>query len=203
MQEVIQKSERQEVLTGLVEDKVRLQSKATEKYYETIFDELRELEGKKAKEALLLVQKKHILIRYQSERDKARMLQSMGGSRARRNWFDTQDTFSFVSCSPSMACDMEEVYSESSRKMQDKEETTSEASWTATKGKGKGKEVWRLEPENETEKPEATVLWKEAEGVSVNPDGERHYEQTRAKNTRKAREDQMKMERKADRYAPG
>ena len=42
-------------------------------------------------------------------------------------------------CLPSMAGDREEMCSESSRrKMQDKEETTSEASWTAvTKGKGK------------------------------------------------------------------
>ena len=57
-----------------------------------------------------------------------------------RNGFDTQDTLSFESCSFSMACDMEEVNSESSRKMQDKEETTSEASWTAVT-KGKGNEV--------------------------------------------------------------
>ena len=60
--------------------------------------------------------------------------------------FDTPDTLSFESLSPSMACDMEEVGSESSRKMQDKEETTSEASWTAVT-KGKGKEVWSVEPE--------------------------------------------------------
>ena len=51
---------------------------------------------------------------------------------------------SVESCSPSMACDMEEVCSP--RKMQDKEEATSEASWTAVT-KGKEKEVWRLEPE--------------------------------------------------------
>ena len=37
-----------------------------------------------------------------------------------RNGFDTQDTFSLESCSSSTACDMEEVSSESSRKMQDK-----------------------------------------------------------------------------------
>ena len=34
-------------------------------------------------------------------------------------------------CLLSMACDMGEVCSESPRKMLDKEETTSEASWTA------------------------------------------------------------------------
>ena len=52
---------RQEVLAGLVEDKIRLQSRATEKYYETIFEEMKELEEKKSKEALVLVQKKHNL----------------------------------------------------------------------------------------------------------------------------------------------
>ena len=41
MEEV--ESERQEVLAGLVEDKMRLHSKATEKYYETMSEELREL----------------------------------------------------------------------------------------------------------------------------------------------------------------
>ena len=100
MQEVKLLSERQEVLTSLVENKIRLQSKATENYYETIFEELRELEEKKSKEALLLKQKKHFLIRYQSERDKAMML-----------------PFSFEPCSSSRRCDMEEVSSESSRKI--------------------------------------------------------------------------------------
>ena len=56
-------SEREEVVAGLVEDKSRLQSKATEEYSETIFEVMRELEEKKSKEALVLVQKKHILSR--------------------------------------------------------------------------------------------------------------------------------------------
>ena len=55
MQEVKLLSERQKVLADLVEDKSRLKSKATEKYHETIFDEMRELEEKKSKEALVLV----------------------------------------------------------------------------------------------------------------------------------------------------
>ena len=144
MQEVKLSSERQEVLAGLVEDKIRIQSKATEKYNETIFEEMRELEEKKSKEALVPVQKKHMLIRCQSESDKARMLQRLRESRAMRNGFDTQDTLSFESCSSSMACDMEEVSSESSKKMKDMDEITSEASWTAvtkkerTRGVGSG-----------------------------------------------------------------
>ena len=71
---------------------------------------------KKSKEALLLVQKKHVLIRYQSERDKARVLQRLGGSRAIKNEVATQDTLTFESCSSSMACEIE-MSSESSRRM--------------------------------------------------------------------------------------
>ena len=104
MQEVKLLSERQEVLAGMVEDKNRLQSNATKKYYEQIVEEMKELEEKKSKEALLLLQKKHILMRHQSERDKARTLQRSGGSRAMTNGFDTQDTLSFESYSSSMAC---------------------------------------------------------------------------------------------------
>ena len=65
---------------------------------------------------------------------------------------------------------MEEVCSESWRKMQDNEEITSEASWIAVT-KGKEKEVCRLEPEGEAERLEATVLWNGVEGVSVNQSG--------------------------------
>ena len=83
------------------------------------------------------------------------MLQRLEGSRAMRNGSDTQDTLSFESCSSSLACDMEDMSSESSRKMQD---TTSEASWTAV-STGERKrgvtgrldpEAWKLEPEGET-----------------------------------------------------
>ena len=138
MQEVKLLNERQKVLAGLVKDKSRLQSNVTEKYHETIFEEMRELEEKESKEALVLVQKKHILSQCQIERERARMLQRLGGSRAIRHWTDPRDTMSVESCSSSMAGDMEEVCSESSRKMKDMEETTSKASWTTvTKGKEK------------------------------------------------------------------
>ena len=68
--------------------------------------------------------------------------------------------------------------------------------------KGKGKYAWRLERDGEAEKLEVTVLWNEAEGVSVNPEGESHHEQSRAKVTRREREDQAKIGRKVDRNAP-
>ena len=98
---------------------------------------------------------------------------------------------SVESCSSSMACDMEEAGSVSSRKMQDKEETTSEASWTAVT-KRKEEEVCRLEPEGEAEKPEVTVPWKEVKGVSVNSEGESRHRHVRAKMARKERENQKK-----------
>ena len=44
---------------------------------------------------------------------------------------DAQDTLSFEPCWSSMAGDMEEVSSGSSKKMKDMNERTSEASWTA------------------------------------------------------------------------
>ena len=131
MQEVKLFSERQEVLACLVEDRTRLQSNATEKYYETIFEELRELVQKKSKEAI----KAHSV---------TRMLQKLEGI---RHWTGTRDTMSVESCSSSMTDDMEVVCSESSRKMKDMEETTSQASCTTVK-KGK-KKVWRLESEGE------------------------------------------------------
>ena len=48
-QEVELLSERQEILNGMVEDKIRLQSRATEKNYEQILEEMKELEEKKTK----------------------------------------------------------------------------------------------------------------------------------------------------------
>ena len=127
-----------------MEDTIRIHRKATEKHYETIFEELKELEEKKSKESLVFVQKKYILTRCHSERERARMLQRLRGWRAIGRRSDAQDNFSFESCSSSIACDMEEVSSESAKKMKDMDEITSEASWIAvTKEKEKERcEVW-------------------------------------------------------------
>ena len=84
-------SERQEISRGMVEDKIRMQSRATEKYCEQIFEEMKELEEKKSEEALTLVQKKNDLWRYQNERDEARRLQRSGSSRRMTNQADSQD----------------------------------------------------------------------------------------------------------------
>ena len=108
---------------------------------------------------------------------------------------------SVESCSSSMACVMEEVCSKSSRKMKDMDETTSEASWT-TVTKRKEKEVWRLEPEEKAEKPEATGLWSEVKGDSVNPEGESRPRHVWAKMARKERDNQKRVEKKVSEKAP-
>ena len=62
-----------------------------------------------------------------------------GRIEAIKHWNDARGNVSVEMCSHSIACDREEVCSDYSRKMQDKEETTCEASWTAvTKGKPEG-----------------------------------------------------------------
>ena len=76
MQEVELLSERQETLKGMVRDKSRLQSRATEKYYDQIFEEMKGLEEKKSEESLPVVQKKFDLCRNQNEREEARRLLS-------------------------------------------------------------------------------------------------------------------------------
>ena len=82
-------------------------------------------------------------MRYQGEKDKARMLRVSGSS--------IHDLVSFES---SVVDGTEEVSSGTSRKMQDKEETTPEASWAAVAGR----EGWMLGPEGETETPEV-IVW--------------------------------------------
>ena len=118
-------SERQEVLSDLVEDKSRIHSKATEKYYETIFEEMRELEEKKSKEALTLIQKSTFCYDVKAkgkERECCKGLQDRERPDIHRS--DARDILSFESYSSSMTCDIEEMCSK------DMDETTSEASWT-------------------------------------------------------------------------
>ena len=83
-------SERQEIFKSTIEDKLKLQSRVNERYHDQIFGEIKEMEQKKAKEYLRMVQKKHDLWRYQNERDEARRLQSCGNSRRVRKRLDLQ-----------------------------------------------------------------------------------------------------------------
>ena len=69
-----------------------------------------------------------MLTKLEGEREKAIMLQRLAGSRAIKRWNDARGNMSVALCVASGACGREEVGSDSSRKMQDKDETTSEAS---------------------------------------------------------------------------
>ena len=100
------------------EDKLRLQNRATEKYFVQIFEEMKELEEKKSEEALLMVQKRHDLWRDQIERDEARRLQSSGNSRRVRKDMDLQHPFSSESCRSSTVDHDEEMTLESPSKRQ-------------------------------------------------------------------------------------
>ena len=103
VQEVQLLSERQEVLVGMVVSKRDMQKEASKKCQEMIFEEIKELEEQRAKEALELVQKKHMLTKLEGERERARMLQRLGGSRAIKHWKDARGNMSVELGAPSRA----------------------------------------------------------------------------------------------------
>ena len=72
-QEVHLSGERQEVLVGMVVSKRDMQKEAPKKYQEKIFEEFKEFLGAKGQ---------HMLTKWEGEREKARMVQSLGESRA-------------------------------------------------------------------------------------------------------------------------
>ena len=117
---------------------------------------MRELEEKKVKRSLRACTESTFCHDVKVKGKERECCKDWVGLRAIRHWTGPRDTMSVESCSSSMAGDMEEVCSESSRKMKDVEETTSGASWTTVTG-GKETVVWRLEPEGEVEKPAADL----------------------------------------------
>ena len=74
------------------------------------------MEEQKAKEALLLLGRKHKLGKLEKERDRARILQDCQPSGAGSGSAVAADGSSSFSCSPSMAYDVDESMSTSSRK---------------------------------------------------------------------------------------
>ena len=81
-----QLSEKQELLVTLMESKKCLQRDAPERFQKQIFQELKELEEQKSKEALEQLGRKHELGNLEKERDRARIFTGVGAVRARR-WF--------------------------------------------------------------------------------------------------------------------
>ena len=109
VQEVELQSKRQEVLAGMVVSKKDMQTRSTHKVSREGIRGIQGVRGAKAKDALELVQKKHMLIKWEGERERAMILQRLGRSRAVTYWNDAREIMSVESCSSSMACDMEEA----------------------------------------------------------------------------------------------
>ena len=91
MQEGELSNDRQEVLAGMTVSKKDMQKEAPKKYQEKAFEEFKELEEQRAKEAFELVQKKLMLIKWEGERGKSnkgsRALETAFPlNRARRRW---------------------------------------------------------------------------------------------------------------------
>ena len=136
----------QKYFKSTMEDKLRLQSTATEKYYGQIFEEMKELEEKKSEEALPLVQKKFVLWRFQNERDEARRLQRSGNSRRVKKDAESQHSFSSESCGSSTVDHDEEMTLKPPKKRQDVEEVMDETAWKATRGREEDGECRKQEP---------------------------------------------------------
>ena len=108
----------------------------------------------------------------------------------RKSWTLEKDEerggrLSFESCRSSAVDHVEEMSSESARKMQDVQEVMGETAGNSTRGRGN---AWRLEPEGETETLETKVVSDGVEGVHVDFNGECHHERTQVNNTRKQSE---------------
>ena len=114
------------------------------------------MEEQKTKEALELVQRKHKLIKCESERKRARTMHRLEASRAIGPWSGGHDYSSLGSCSSSLAFNTYEAMSASSRMAQDS-------------GKAEGKSI---DLEGEVEKLEVSGPWFGTEGDSVDPKGE-------------------------------
>ena len=94
--------ERREVLKYLVVSKKDMQRTAPEDSQSKNYEELKELEEQRAKEAFVLVQKKHKLIKWEGERERTRTMQRLEATRTMSPWSGHARP-SFGSCSSSLA----------------------------------------------------------------------------------------------------
>ena len=92
-----------------------------------------ELEEQRAKEVLVLVQKKHKLIKMEGERERARNMQRLEVTSTMSPWSGGQERSSFGSCSSSFAPNTEEAMSASSRMAPEVDKAISGESTAASK----------------------------------------------------------------------
>ena len=184
MQTVTLLGDRQAILKSMIEDKNQVSEQSNGKYHEPIFEEMKELEEKKSNEALLLVQKRYTLWKYQNERDVARRLQRFGNTRRMKKEADSQDLLSFDSCRSFVVDQVEEMSLESPRKMLDEQEVMRETSWNARRGRGER----RVEAGTRRGNGDAGNVSNRVEGVYVDPNGEGHHEREASNKSRRESE---------------
>ena len=113
-EEVEHFNESQEVLAVLMEGKMNMQKTAQENFQRQIFQELKELEEQKTREAT-----------------KAQVGKMGCKGWSRQGQSGAHDNSSFGSCSSFQAFDTDEALSASSKVAKDADQALSEASWTA------------------------------------------------------------------------
>ena len=111
-----QLSEKQELLATLMESMKSLQKVASEEFQRQIFRVFTQLEEQRSKEALELLGRKHKFGKLEKRRNRVRVLQESEPSGAEGDVIVASDSPSFCSCSPTLAHDVDEAMSTSSRK---------------------------------------------------------------------------------------
>ena len=139
---------------------------------------MRELEEKKSKQVLILVQQKHTLCKYQNERDHARRLRRFGSTRRMMKEADSQDLLSCESCRSSVVDHVEEMSLEFLRKTQDEQEVMG----MPREVEEKIRRGWNQKEKRRRWKPK--FFGNGVEGVPGYPDGEGHYEWVQVKKSR-------------------
>ena len=132
---------------------------------------------------LKLVQRKHKLIKWEGERERAWTLQRLESLGAVGQYSRDHDNSSFGSCSSSLAFDADEAMFASSKMARDADEAKSESSWIAL-AKEKDRDWWSIDLEAEMEKLEVMSPWSGTEGGSVDPKGKMGHRSARTKAAR-------------------
>ena len=152
-----------------------MQKVAAEDFQRQIFQELKELEEQKTKEALELVRRKHKLFKLEGERERERMIQEMELSGAVGDFSGALDNSSLDSCSPSAA--------------QETNDAISKSSWTSL-AKVKERDWWSADLEGQNgEKLEVVGLLSGTEGGSVDPERKMGHWSGRTKITKEESEE--------------
>ena len=187
-EEVEHLNEKQEVLATLMEGgKMSLQKVAPENYHEKIFEELKELEEQKTREALDW---------YNESNGKAK-----GNEQGVGHCSGAFDNSTFGSCSSSMEFDTDDAMSASSKMAPDADEAKSESSSIGL-AKGKERDWWSIDLEGAMEKLEVTGPLSGTEGGSVDPAGKMGQRSARTKAARERSKKLKEAEMEKDGEVP-